>query len=126
MQQKNKRSTNITLDLTIEMSLDFSPSQESNNAHRNIALAALLRTTDLKISYSDQTGRFPVHQSSHGYQYMMILYNYDCNTILSKPLKSCQASELPNAWTKLHEKLQANGFAAKLRILDNKCSDKFK
>jgi hypothetical protein len=40
----------------------------------------------------------------------MILYDYDSNAILSKPLKNRTASELTAAWTKLHTKLQSNGY----------------
>ena len=64
-------------------------------------------------------------QSSCGYNYVMILYEdyYDNNAILSKPLKTYQASELTNAWTRLHNQLQSNGYAPELHILDNECSD---
>ena len=37
--------------------------------------------------YTDQTGRFPV-TSSKGSKYLMVLYDYDSNAILSEPLKS--------------------------------------
>jgi hypothetical protein len=32
----------------------------------------------------------------------MVLYDYNSIAILSKPLKTCQASELTTTWTKLH------------------------
>lgn len=83
----------------------------------------MLPATELRKSYSDQTGRFLV-QSSRGYQYVMILYDYDSNVILSKPLKRCQASELTTAWTKLHEKLRSNCVAQELQILDNECLER--
>ena len=56
----------------------------------------------------------------------MILYDYNSNVILSKPLKTRQASELTTAWSSLHEQLQTNGYAPELHILDNECSDKLK
>ena len=59
MQQQNIQSTKITLNLPIETSLDLSPSQEPNNARTNVVFTALLPTTDLNKSYSDQTGRYP-------------------------------------------------------------------
>jgi hypothetical protein len=125
IQQKNIQSTKLTSNLPIETSLDVSPSQEPRNTRTNVVFSTVLPATDIKKSYSDHTGKFPV-QSSRGYQYVMILYDYDTNAILSKPLKSRQASELTTAWTKLHEKLQANGFAPNLHILDNKCSEELK
>jgi hypothetical protein len=125
MQQHNVRSTKITADLPIATSLDFSPSQEPRNARTNVVFATILTSTDLKKSNSDQTGNFPI-QSSRGYGYVMVLYDYDSNAILSKPLKNRQASELTNAWTKLYEKFQSNGYAPELHILDNKCSEDLK
>jgi hypothetical protein len=56
----------------------------------------------------------------------MILYDFDSNAILTKPLKTRQASELTNAWTKLHTRLQSNGYAPTLHILDNECSEELK
>ena len=41
----------------------------------------------------------------------MILYDYDSNVILSKPLKTHQASKLTTAWSSLHEQLQTNEYA---------------
>jgi hypothetical protein len=56
----------------------------------------------------------------------MVLYDFDSNAILSKPLETRQASELTTAWTKLHGKLQSNGFAPELHILDDECSNELK
>jgi hypothetical protein len=102
MQQKNIQSTKpITADLPLATSLHFSPSQEPPNKCTNVVFTTILPATELHKSYSDQTGKFPV-QSSRGYNYVMVLYDYDSNAILSKPLKTLQASELTSAWTALH------------------------
>jgi hypothetical protein len=106
-------------------SLDVSPSQEPRNTLTNIVFAVIVSTSDISKSYSDQTGKFPV-QSSRGYNYVMILYHYDSNAILSKPLKTRQAGELTKAWTALHTRLQLNGYAPNLHILDNECSEDLK
>ena len=127
MQQKNVQSTKVTSDLPIATSLDFSPYQEPNNTrtHAVFAFATVLPMKELRKSYSDQTGRFPI-QSSRGYKCVMVLYDYDSNAILSTPTKTRQASELTNAWTKLHKRLELNGYAPVLHILDNECSDELK
>jgi hypothetical protein len=126
MQQKNIRSTKpLTADLPIATSLDFSPSQDLHNPRTHIVFPTIINTTNLQKSYSDQTGKFPI-QSSRGHNYVMILYDYDSNAILSIPLKTRQASELTQAWTTLHTKLQHNGYAPTLHILDNECSDDLK
>jgi len=38
-------------------------------------------------AYQDLTGRFAT-TSSHGMQYIMVLYNYYSNTILAEPIKT--------------------------------------
>jgi hypothetical protein len=126
MQQKNIQSTKpITSDLPIATSLDVNPSQEQSNQRTNVIFTALLQTTAVQKSYSDQTGKFPV-QSFRGYNYVMILYDYDSNAILTKPIKTRQANKLTKAWTSLQERLQSNGYAPTLHILDNECSEELK
>jgi hypothetical protein len=126
MQQKNLQSTKpIAASLPIATSLDVKPAQENQNARTHAVFATVLPSSNLHKSYSDQTGKFPV-QFSRGYNYVMVLYNYDSNAILSKPIKTRQASELTQTWTALHSRLQSNGYAPDLHILDNECSDKLK
>ena len=126
MEQQNIQSTKITSDLDLATSLDIISSQEPSNQRTNAVFATILTETELRKSYSDQTGKFPV-QSSHSYNYVMILYDYDSNIILSKSLKTRQASELTTAWTSLHDQLQSNGYAApELHIIDNECFDELK
>jgi hypothetical protein len=45
--------------------------------------------------YTDKTGRFPI-VSSKGNKYIMVLYDYDSNAILAKPIKDGKAPELLN------------------------------
>jgi hypothetical protein len=54
-------------------------------------------TIDAGQIYTDQTGRFPV-VSSKGNTYIMILYDYDSNTILAQPIKDITAPELLKAF----------------------------
>jgi hypothetical protein len=72
-----------------------------------------------KVS-TDQTGRFP-HTSSRGSKYLMVLYAYDSNAILSEPIKSRSESELVRAYTKLHSYLSARGLRPNFQVLDNEC-----
>jgi hypothetical protein len=107
MQQKNIQSTKIqksksnqtqTVEdsLPLSISLDVSPAQELTNSPTHNLFVAIHHTLDLKNkSYSDQTGRFP-HLSSRGHQYIMILYDYDTNLILSLPLKHRRAADITN------------------------------
>ena len=44
-----------------------------------------------KLTYSDQTGRFPVTRS-RGFKQIMIMHDKDSNSILTEPLKSRKAT----------------------------------
>ena len=64
--------------------------------------ATLVYAMEPKITtYSDQTGRFP-YMLSRGNEYVMIMCDYDTNTILSAPLKNRQAKSITEAWMHLH------------------------
>ena len=68
--------------------------------------------------YSDQTGRFPV-QSNRGHNYIMILYDYDTNSIHAEPLKNRSTSELTNAYSKIYKVLTNAGCQPRIHTLDN-------
>jgi hypothetical protein len=111
MQQKNLQSTRpITASLPIATLLDVEPTQEHQNARTHAVFATVLPFSNLHKSYN----------------YVMVLYDYDSNVILSKPVKTRQASELTQAWTALHSRLQSNSYAPDLHIHDNECSDELK
>jgi hypothetical protein len=96
--QKSKSNQTQTVEdsLPLSTSLDVSPAQELTNSPTHNLFVAIHHTLDLKNkSYSDQTGRFP-HLSSRGHQYIMILYDYDTNLILSLPLKHRRAADITN------------------------------
>jgi hypothetical protein len=93
-QQKNIRSTKLDPEpMPPDTAEDVAPSQEPNNTKTNEAFTMVLDSTTFAKSYSDQTGRFPV-QSSRGNNYVFILYDYDSNAILSKPLPNRRAGSL--------------------------------
>ena len=56
----------------------------------------------------------------------MILYDYDSNFILSNLIKTRQAEELTASWKTLFLKLQINGHAPELHILDNEYSEELR
>ena len=68
--------------------------------------------------YSDQTGRFP-YKSYSGNQYLLVLYGYDSNGIVSEALKLCQSKELVTAFKKYYTKIKAHIKIHNLFILDN-------
>jgi hypothetical protein len=71
--------------------------------------------------YTDQTGRFPV-TSSRGNKYILVLYAFDPNAILTEPLKNRSASEIVRAYSKLVTYLKRRGFQPQIHWLDNEAS----
>ena len=90
------------------MPIDVNPPQENDNARTYNLYVTIATSSDIIKSYSDQTGKF-THQSTRGNQYVMILYDYNYNLILSNPIKTRQAAELASSWKTLFLKLQTNG-----------------
>jgi hypothetical protein len=78
-------------------------------------------TIDAGQIYTDQTGIFPV-VSIKGNNYIMILYDYDSNTILAQLIKDRTAPELLRAFQVMEQELVARGLKPKLMKLDNEAS----
>jgi hypothetical protein len=78
-------------------------------------------TIDAGQILPDQTGIFPV-VSSKGNKYIMVLYDYDSNAILAKPIKDRTAPELLKAFQLMEQELVARGLKPKLMKLDNGAS----
>jgi hypothetical protein len=71
--------------------------------------------------YSDQTGRFVIPSSS-GNNYIMVLYDYDSNSIFAQPSKNRTAACILDAYKILHKHLTQAGLKPRLQRLDNECS----
>ena len=84
--------------------------------------AAIIESKDKSgLIYMDQTGIFfPI--SSTRYKYILILYYYDSNTIISEPLKSIIQGEILQVYKKLYVYLTKQGIFSKLKVLDNEVS----
>ena len=66
------------------------PLQEPGNIQSNFVFATVEQKGKI---YTDQTGQFPV-MSSKGNQYILILYEYDTNAILTEALQNHSATEM--------------------------------
>jgi hypothetical protein len=71
--------------------------------------------------YSNQTGRFIVPSSS-GNNYIMVLYDYDSNSIFAQPFKNRTAACILGACKTLQRHLTQAGLKPRLQRLDNECS----
>jgi hypothetical protein len=88
-QKQNARTTKMKKTKVIN--------QETNMDHGIKSQFVYAATIDAGQTYTDQTGRLPV-VSSKGNTYIMILYDYDSNAILTQPIKDRTAPELLKAF----------------------------
>jgi hypothetical protein len=115
--RKNTRSTQpLTEHPPTDTNTEQDPEEETDNEITNL-LFATIDTTTGKI-YTDQTGRFPV-TSSQGNQYILVLYDYDTNSILTEPLKNRTGTEILRTYQKSHHYLTLQGFKPQTQWLDN-------
>jgi hypothetical protein len=78
-------------------------------------------TLETNQIYSNLTGRFPTTSLS-GNKYMLILYDYDSNSILSVPMKNRGDKEMVRAFDFLIQSLILHGLKPLLQRLDNEAS----
>jgi hypothetical protein len=112
-QRQNSRTTKIKDAETI----DAEPDPDHGLKIQYVYAA----TIDAGQIYTDQAGRFPV-VSSKGNKYIMVLYDYDSNVILAKPIKDRTAPELLKAFQFMEQELMAKGLKPNLMKLDNDAS----
>ena len=99
---------------------DAFPLSVKPNVKTASVIYALVRSKD-GLGYIDLTGRFPV-KSSSGNQYIFLLYDYDSNTIHTRPLRSRKGSAIVEAFKSIYDLLVSRGLKPKLMKLDNEAS----
>jgi hypothetical protein len=82
--------------------------------------AALIEPATGQI-HTDQTGKFVVASNS-GNNYMIVLHDYDSNSILVEAIRSRTGPCILAGYQVLHSRLVAAGLRPKLQRLDNECS----
>jgi hypothetical protein len=97
-QRKNIQSTK---QLAAEDDNDFTIIETTN--HRTNFVYATIGVIQVPTGqvYMDQTGHFPV-DSNEGHKYVMILYDYDSNAILTASLKDRKGPTIKQAYEQLH------------------------
>jgi hypothetical protein len=89
---------------------------QEDKCHYNYAV--ILETNQI---YSDITGRFPTTSLSEK-KYILILYDYDINSVLSAPMKNRGDKEIVRAFDFLIQSLIIRGLKPHLQRLDNEAS----
>jgi hypothetical protein len=102
---------------------DCFPASTTPNDRTHMCYAAMMEPTG-KV-FSDQTGRFVI-PSSIGNNYLIIVYDYDSNSILAEPIKSRSGAAILAGYQAIHSKLYAAGLRPRLQRLDNECSEPLK
>jgi len=72
-------------------------------------------------TFTNQTGKF-VAPSSTGSNYILILYDYDSNAIITIPFKNSKSDSILNAYKVGHTRLCTAGLHPKLQHLENEAS----
>ena len=121
-QRQNLRSTKITAtpsidNKTSEMTTTSVPPTEPR-VRTEMALLKSIEETGKISTY--QTGSFP-NTSSRGRKYVMVLYDYDSNAIISEPLILRSEHELIRAYSDLHTHLSNFGLTTQVQMLENEC-----
>ena len=104
---------------------DYFPTDEHLERPTNEAMAMILPFESKHTGYLDLTGRFP-YRSSNGNEYILVVYDYDSNAILTEPIKNRQAASIRDGFNKIVNRLKERGAKPKLYILDNEISGEFK
>jgi hypothetical protein len=84
----------------------------------NFIYAAIVET---KKTYTDLTGIFPTTYLS-GNKYILIMYDYDSNIVLSAPMKNRGDKDMVRAFDLLIQSLIIRGLKPSLKRLDNEAS----
>ena len=96
----------------------LNPTQETDNIKTNLHYAKIEETD---LYGTDQTGKFP-YRSKRGNKYIFVLYNYDSNSILSRPMKNRTDAEFLRVHDDVIEYLKVRGLQPKIQRLDNEAS----
>ena len=127
-ERKNKRSTKKGAPSASPPDLrsdddepdDPFPPSETGNARTHHCYATVFEPATGQI-HSDQTGKFVV-ASSAGNNYVMVVYDYDSNSILVEPMRSRTGPCILAAFQVIHVRLVTAGLRPMLQRLDNECS----
>jgi hypothetical protein len=76
-------------------------------------------------TYTDLTGGFP-KTSSRGYTYILVLYDYDGNSIQAEPMKNRSDTEAIRVYTRIYDELTAKGLKPTFQTMDNEASKALK
>jgi len=101
---------------------DFNPPHELLNLQTNEMIATVTEFKITSKAFGDLPGKFPI-TSSRGTQYVLVIYHYNSNAILVRPLKNRTGKYITEAYLSIYNILKTRGIAPKTFILDNETSN---
>ena len=119
---RKRKNINSTQKETEEEKLDMTPIPEEKN--EDVFIEFLAVDTNGTI-YTYLTGKFPVTSIS-GHKYVMLLYHYDSNRIVFRPMKKIIDIESMRFYKYMYDYLKARNCKPKLIIMDNESSTSMK
>jgi hypothetical protein len=99
---------------------DAFPRSEPDNQRTHQCFTAVFQPSSGQI-HSDQTGKFVVASSASN-NYVLVVFDYDSNSILVEPMRSRTGPCILTAFQTVHAGLVAAGLRPQLHRLDNECS----
>jgi hypothetical protein len=106
--RKNKRSTKTVTTEVEDLSAPPLPPITDGKRTHFVYGAVIDAPTATRQIYTDQTGCFPVI-SRRGNKYIMVLYDYNSNSILVEPIKNHTDAEILHAFEQHVTRLTAAG-----------------
>ena len=100
---------------------DEQPNSATGTRSHTIYSAIIDPSAPTGRTYSDLTGRFLV-QSNRGANYILVVYEYDSNAILVRPLRNRTAPEIKSIFQNVFHYLTVRGLRPRLHTLDNEAS----
>ena len=86
---------------------------------KNHEICATIFPFNLKRKgFNDLTGAFP-HKSRIGNVYVMVMYDYNSNAILDKPIKNRHEATILNVFLNIHKVLKSRGSEPPFYIMGN-------
>ena len=124
--RKNQRSTKQmpTKDDDTEVFAPQPAIEDGRRTHHAYTGIIEYHPTEGKV-FTDLTGRFPV-QSAQGNKYLLVLYDYDSNSIHALPMKNRSEPEMIRVYDKIYTTLTRAGLRPRLQRMDNETSSALK
>ena len=113
----------VKYELEIEEDKDFYPIMENVKTHK-VCTEIIPFNTKRKV-FSDLKGAF-LHKSRRRNLYVMVIYGFGSNAIISDPIKNRQAVTTCNLFIKMYNILKLRRKNHKVYIMYNECSSELK